>query len=64
MANKCELGTMTQKEDNGTYTAVIVMNNLDDESNAEAMCTVMAEAIEGYLSQRGVNPIIENNEIN
>ncbi len=64
MTNKCELGTMIQEEDNGTYTAVIVMNNLDDESNAEAMCKVMAEAIEGYLSQRGVNPIIEDNEIN
>ncbi len=59
-----KLGNMVQQEDDGTYTAVTVMSGFPDEEMAEAMSEIMIKAIERFLSQKGVNPVIDDKDIN
>lgn len=49
-----ELGSMVQKEDNGTYTAIAAFTGLDDKYLAEELSNTMVEAINSFLNQRGV----------
>jgi len=56
MRNKSELGTMVQQEDDGTYTAVVVMDGLTEDT-AEEMAVTMREAISDYLERNGVRAV-------
>lgn len=64
MEIEAELASIVNEEHDGTYTAVASMSNFSKMESAEKMCEVMHKAIIGYLSERGIDPVIDNSEIN
>lgn len=55
MDDTTELGSLVQKEDDGTYTALAVFTGLDNEELAEELSLTMVEAIQQYLCKHGVH---------